>query len=264
MNSRVDFRAVLSRLDIWFWGVPVFSLVLMIVLFASGENVALFLKMNGAMANLGDAFWSNFTILGDSVVAVMFILPFVHRRPELVWQFVLTAILAGLCVYLLKDPDVLRPPAVLELGSFHVIGPALRHVSFPSGHTTTAFMLAGLFCMQKISPWIKSVVLLLAVMAGLSRIACGVHWPIDVLGGMFCGWLAAGAGIWLGKRWALGLSTWLQRFFALLFTMVAIWSMLNYDNAYQGTSQLQFIITIVCLALSVPGQFMLFRNIGRA
>ena len=260
MNSIAD-RANLSLLCSrgWYWGVPLFALLAMLVLQGFGDNSALFLWMNRAMAPAGDMFWSHITILGDSVIAVMFILPFLHRRPDLVWQFVLTAFLAGLGVYLLKDPDILRPPAVLSPDSFHIIGPALRHVSFPSGHTTTAFLLAGLFCMQQSSAWIKMTVLSLAVMAGLSRIACGVHWPMDVLGGMFFGWMAAAAGIWLGAHWTVGLHLWLQRFFALLFTMVAIWSLMYYDNAYSGTGLLQYAITIICLALSVPGQIRLFK-----
>ncbi|MDX8385759.1 MAG: phosphatase PAP2 family protein [Gallionella sp.] len=232
----------------------------MLALYISGENTALFMYMNAGLVHLGDSFWSHTTILGDSVIVIMFILPFVYRRPEWVWQFVLTAIIAGIVVYLLKDPEVLRPPAILEPGSFHLIGPALRHVSFPSGHTTTAFLVAGLFCMQQIPQWLKTLVLMLALAAGLSRIACGIHWPMDVLGGMVCGWLAAGAGIWLGKRWKVGLNIWFQRFIAILFTIVAIWSSLKYDNGYPGTVQMQLIITFVCLALSVPGQLKLFSK----
>lgn len=242
----------------WYWVVPLFSLVALIRLYLSGENTALFLVMNREMAVLGDVFWSNITILGDGVIVVMFILPFLHRRPDLVWQFVLTGVIAGLAVYLMKDPTVLRPPAVLDPGSFHLIGPTLRQVSFPSGHTTTAFLLAALICMHRSSLWIKIAVLSLAVLAGLSRIACGVHWPLDVLGGAFFGWLAAAAGIWVGRRWQLGLNIWAQRFFAALFTLVAIWSLMYYDNAYPGTGILQFAITAICLALSIPGQIRLF------
>ena len=260
MNSKTDNPDTLAKLNLWLWGVPVFSLVSMFALYISGENAALFMHLNAALENMGDSFWSHVTILGDSVIAIMFILPFVHRRPDLIWQFLLAAIIAGLAVYLLKNPDMLRPPAVLEAGSFHLIGPALRHVSFPSGHTTTAFLVAGLFCMQQIPAWLKTLVLLLAVSAGLSRIACGIHWPMDVLGGMLCGWLAAGAGIWLGRRWKAGLNIWFQRVIVLLFTIAAIWSSFKYNNGYPGTIQMQLMITAVCLALSARGQIRLYSK----
>jgi membrane-associated phospholipid phosphatase len=256
ITDRARFARLLGTS--WYWAVPLFSLVALVSLYVSGENTALFLVMNRELVVLGDAFWSNITILGDGVIVLMFMLPFLHRRPDLVWQFVLTGVIAGLAVYLMKDPAVLRPPAVLDPGSFHLIGPTLRQVSFPSGHTTTAFLLAALICMHRSSLWIKIAVLSLAVLAGLSRIACGVHWPLDVLGGMFFGWLAAGAGIWLGRRWQLGLNIWVQRFFAALFTLVAIWSLTYYDNTYPGTGMLQLAITAICLALSIPGQMRLF------
>lgn len=262
MDSKTDYQDMFAKLNLWLWGVPVFSLVSMLVLYFSGENTALFMFMNAGMVYLGDAFWSHITILGDTVIAFMFILPFVHRRPEVIWRFLLAAIIAGLAVYLLKNPDVLRPPAMLEPGSFHLIGPALRHVSFPSGHTTTAFLVAGYFCMQAIPAWLKMFILLLAVGAGLSRIACGIHWPMDVLGGMLFGWLSAGAGIWLGKRWKAGLNIWFQRFIAILLTSAAIWASLKYNNGYPGTEVMQWIIITVCLALSAPGQFRLFSKLA--
>jgi hypothetical protein len=40
---------------------------------------------------------------------------------------------------------------------------------------------------------------LLAVLAGLSRVAVGVHWPVDVAGGMAGGVLSAWAGTWLAR-----------------------------------------------------------------
>lgn len=260
MISRTERSTLQSFFSLgWYWGVPLFSMAAMTVLYATGGNAKLFVLMNHSMTIAGDTFWSHVTILGDSMVAIMFIMPFLYRRPDVVWQFILTVFIAGLGVFLLKDPDVLRPPAVLDPGDLHIIGPALRHVSFPSGHTTTAFLLAGLFCMQQINLRAKFVVLLLAVMAGISRIACGVHWPQDVLGGALFGWLAAGAGIGLGRRWQTGMNLWAQRSFAVLFNLVAIWSMLNYDNAYEGTWLMQSLITMSCLALSLPGQLRLFK-----
>ena len=67
--------------------------------------------------------------------------------------------------------------------------------SFPSGHTTSAAMAAGLLCwgLLRFRPgaagrWAATATVLVAVAVGLTRVYLGVHWLTDVLGG----WLYAG------------------------------------------------------------------------
>lgn len=244
----------------WLWGVPLFASLALAILLATGGNVAVFEFLNRLMAQAGDAWWSHLTILGDTAFALMFILLLLGRRPDLSWQFVLAAVLASLWSVGGKELfSSLRPPAVLPGGTFHLIGPLLEFNSFPSGHTTTIFVLAGLFCLQ---PWdnrLKSLALMLAVLVGLSRIACGVHWPLDVLGGMFGGWLSAVGGVWLAQRWQAGLNVWFQRVLAVSITLLALWSMFYYDNGFPNTWLFQFIITGACLVLSLKWQYRLFK-----
>ncbi|MFE4367563.1 phosphatase PAP2 family protein [Streptomyces sp. NPDC056835] len=84
----------------------------------------------------------------------------------------------------------------------------LTHASgfaFPSGHTTTSALAAGLLIWglvrfgrgsHAIPGWLRGVLIALlvcwAVAVGLSRIYLGVHWATDVVGG----WLYAAT--WLG------------------------------------------------------------------
>jgi membrane-associated phospholipid phosphatase len=232
----------------------------MAILLATGGNVALFELLNRLMAHAGNTWWSHLTVLGDASLALLFILPLLGRRPDLVGQFFWAALFASLWSFGLKEIfSSLRPPAVLPQGTFHLIGPMLEHNSFPSGHTTAIFVLAGLFCVQRLDNRLKLLVLLLAILVGLSRIACGVHWPLDVLGGMFGGWLSAVAGVWLAHRWPAGLNIWFQRVLAVLMTLFALWSIFYYDNDIPGTGVFQFTITAACLALSVKGQYRLFK-----
>jgi membrane-associated phospholipid phosphatase len=245
----------------WMWGVPLFALLMLAVVLATGSNIDLFLLLNRHMAQAGDLLWSDLTMLGDTSLALMFILPLFGRWPKLVWQFVLASLFASIWSHGMKALfSSLRPPAVLQEGSFHLIGPMFQHSSFPSGHTTTIFVLAGLFCLQRVDNRLKLFVLVLAACVGLSRIACGVHWPVDVLGGMFGGWLSALAGIWLSQRWQAGLNIRKQQVLALLVTLSAVWSVFYYDSGLPGTWLFQFIITAVCLGLSLKGQYSLFRN----
>ncbi len=246
----------------WTWGVPLFALLAMAILLLTGANVALFQWLNRLTALAGDMWWSHLTVLGDTSLALLFILPLLGRRPDLVWRFVLAALFASIWSHGMKAVfSSLRPPAVLHEGSFHLIGPMFEHNAFPSGHTTTIFVLAGLFCLQQLDQRLKLLMLALALLVGLSRIACGVHWPLDVLGGMFGGWLSAVAAVALGARWHAGLNVWFQRVLAVLITSSALWAMFMYDNGFPGVWLFQFTVSALCLGLSLKGQYRLFKGV---
>ena len=256
--------ATVAFYSAWRWGVPLFALSALAVLLALNGNVALFYVMNRIMSYASDGLWLHLSLLGDGQLVILFILPFIGRRPDLVWQYLLAFLLAGLFVHGMKELfSALRPPASLLADSFHLIGPALRNNAFPSGHTTAAFVLAGLVCLQRINIWFKFAALLLATFIGFSRIASGVHWPQDVLGAALGGWMVAIAAVWLSQYWHAGLNIRVQRVFALIVTPLSVWAVWSLwqhlDDVYPGTGLMKVLLLVTCLGLSVPGQLRLFN-----
>lgn len=80
-----------------------------------------------------------------------------------------------------------RPYKILE--HLHTFGIELRDYSFPSGHTTASFSLATTLAVNL--PKVAVVVLVLALIIGMSRIYLGVHYPTDVVAGIILGIFAS-------------------------------------------------------------------------
>jgi len=73
--------------------------------------------------------------------------------------------------------------------------------SFPSGHATVAFAIAtAVFFYNKD---LGRILALGALLVGLSRVVVGVHWPLDILGGLILGGaVAAVLRAWRGGRYS--------------------------------------------------------------
>lgn len=207
----------------WVWALPTLLLTLAALLFATGSNHALFLFLNHATAHLPDALWSQLTLLGDTSVALALLALALYRRPRLVKAALIAALFTFAWVHGLKPLLALpRPPAVLDPTLLHIIGPAHRSGSFPSGHTATAFTLAGILILDGRRPALALALLPLAALVGLSRIAVGVHWPLDVLAGAFGGWLAAATGVHLAARSHAGSGRTATLLYCALLTLLAL------------------------------------------
>lgn len=85
-----------------------------------------------------------------------------------------------------------RPFQISETVSC-IIAPPDRF-SFPSGHTSVAFVV--LITVGSFYSWLFLPLALLALWIGASRVYLGVHYPTDVLAGAVLGCLCGFIGLW--------------------------------------------------------------------
>lgn len=229
--------------------MPALAAAGFVAIYGLDANRSLFLVLNRIGPMTSDALWANITVLGDAMVAFALCLPLWRRRPDLLWALVFVVLLGTLWVHGMKSLiDVARPPAALG-DEVHVIGRAYRTHSFPSGHATTAFAIGGLLALGLGSRAWAAVVLVLASLVALSRAFVGVHWPLDILAGVFGGWLCAVAGLWLASRTRrIGEQAVVQWTLALLLAACAVALVLGYPDDYSQALPLQRAIGICCLA----------------
>jgi membrane-associated phospholipid phosphatase len=220
-----------------------------VALLLTDSNQRVFLWLNQLGPLTGDLLWANVNVLGDTVVALTLCLPLARRRPDLLWAIIPAALLGTLWVHTFKPlVDVLRPPGVLDAGTFHVIGPDLHYHSFPSGHTTTIFLFAGMFVLAFGARAAGLLVLALAVAVAVSRSVAGVHWPLDLCGGAFGGWLAAVFGLKIAARFRFGLHPVVQWLITLSLVGCALTLLVGLDNGFPQAIWFERAIAIASLA----------------
>lgn len=116
------------------------------------------------------------------------------RRTRKAGVGVLVAVALGAVVTnLLVKPLIMRPRPCDVNAAVAMIVPRPHGSSFPSGHTTAAFAAAAALWFArnpKAPAGLIAGVTVAAVLMGLSRMYCYVHYPTDVLAGMAVGVLA--------------------------------------------------------------------------
>ena len=211
-------------------------------------NQSLFFILNHLGPISNDVFWASLTLLGDTLVAFTLLGLFARYRPDIVSAVLLAAIIAVFWVHGLKAIfDTPRPLAILGVDEVNVIGQALRRSSFPSGHTTTAFTLAGVILLKKVQPLLALFILGLAILAGLSRAVVGAHWPLDILAGVFGGWLSASLGVWWSQRWNAKPKRWLSLLMWLFFTVCGVTLLITRESGYPQAIGIQMLISLICI-----------------
>lgn len=153
-----------------------------------------------------NAFAEVMNVLGGPYVAfpLMALLPLalwvIHKRPQAI--FALTALWSAVSMQWLLKLLFGRPRPELWANHVHVSG-----LSFPSGHATAAAALALVLTILAWRTPYRWATLMLGVgyaaLMALSRVVLGVHYPSDVLAGVFTA-TACVSAVYLLQRRLLG------------------------------------------------------------
>lgn len=157
--------------------------------------------INACHAPWADIFFKYFTQVGGILPWIVIVCALFYRYR--VTLFLLASqLVTTLFVYPLKVLFAVPRPSVLllELGyQFHAVKDVSLHstMSFPSGHTASAFALMLAIAVLCRKGWQKTTCLTIACLAGFSRIYLSQHFLQDVLAGSVLGILA----VWLTAYW---------------------------------------------------------------
>jgi membrane-associated phospholipid phosphatase len=228
----------------------------------SDSNLPLFLELNVWGARLPDAFWASTTHTGDILAAATLLIPLARRYPQIIWAVLVAAPFAVAYVYGVKPWfDIPRPPAVLASDTFNLIGTARYDRAFPSGHSATAFTVAGVCILYVRAAWLRTVLFVLATLIAISRVMVGAHWPLDVIFGALGGWGAACLGAYLGSRWPAGLRPWPRRV-QLVILLAAALALIGHDGGYAAAAWLSWLIGVPGTLLASYFLYRSFRPRG--
>lgn len=207
----------------------------------------LFAELNGWGARLPGQIWAAITLLGDTRVALAFLLIFVYRNPQILPATLFAAVPVTLVIHFFKNFYQLeRPAAVLNVDSFNLIGKALKAGSFPSGHSATIGVIAALLILISRYGFQRVVVIVLMLVVAVSRVMVGAHWPVDTFVGSAIGLLFGLMGYWLSTRYQLlrgRVSQWLL--VALL--LVAAYTTFFNNGGYPSGHYFAMAIALVAL-----------------
>lgn len=168
---------------------------------------ALFAFINGTLANSVTDFIMPI-ITSDNLLRVLFALGvialLVFGRKRFIWVAVIA--IAVLAITDQAASALLKPlfarPRPCHVMAVHLLVNCGKGYSFPSSHAANLFGQALFFGIlyKKYLPY----TLAFAFLVGVSRIWVGVHYPLDMVGGMILGSLTGALAAWVYIKWNLG------------------------------------------------------------
>lgn len=169
-----------------------FAGALVLAVQSKGET---FVYINQFHTVVADFFFTYFTHVGDGVfVVIIAVVLFFYKRKYTYCILMAYAISSIVAQILKKITDLPRPKMYLnQVHNLHwVLGEDTNlYNSFPSGHTTSAFMLATILAFLAKDKRVSVVYFFLAVLVGYSRVYLGQHFFMDAYFGALIGTLSS-------------------------------------------------------------------------
>ncbi|MGI9275341.1 MAG: GtrA family protein [Endozoicomonas sp.] len=241
------------------WASLLLLPVVAILLFDS-INYPVFFWANQNLVDLtGEALWVVLTNLGDGFFLFPLTMLLFVRKPETQLSILLTMLIGALIINIGKPViDVARPVGELGRELVNVVGPVVRSKSFPSGHAGTVFLIAGLALVHIKSP-LRWLVVLVAALSAVSRVAVGAHWPVDIFMGAWIGLVSAAAGSILALRSGTGFKT---RIIFILLGLLCAGLLPFYKNGFEPfgyVTVMQYLLAVISLLMTIKACMDLFN-----
>jgi len=176
---------LLKKNKYFFYPYIVLMLFLSIILLIYNK-AEIHLFVNQFHSPFFDVFFKHYTKLGDGIVVgiFIFILLFIKYRYAIITS--ISGVFAIIVVQSFKRylmPDVSRPSLFFDgVNELYLVPDVVAHTShsFPSGHTTTGFLIFFLLTLFVNNKMLKFLFLIFAILIGYSRIYLSQHFLIDV------------------------------------------------------------------------------------
>lgn len=218
------------------------------------HNHELFKCLNCGNNALLNTIMMTTTMAADGFFVLMVFSILAPMREKILTPAFLAILLSAIITQILKSYfDMPRPPAVFSPDEICVLGIPFSTRSFPSGHTTVAFAL-GRYIFESKNQWVKLVGILFPVMAGISRVFLGVHFPIDVIAGGLIGWVTSELMIQFFPY------TFLNKKYNITFNIIGILSGVGFLFFYkEGIKEVEFITRPAAIAFIIFFSYRLIK-----
>jgi membrane-associated phospholipid phosphatase len=150
-----------------------------------------FLLLNANLGVFSDYFFEYFTILGDGLLWVVWLIIIFKTKkrevlPLILSSFVLTTFFTQILKHLVITHRARPSIAINNISDVHLVEGVTVYAlnSFPSGHTATAFTFVLLIALLVNRFVIIEAAIIIALLVGYSRIYLGQHFPLDVGAGI--------------------------------------------------------------------------------